>query len=724
MFSKKVIAANIDRLERSQGIKLTEYPVEKAVAVYAHFLSFTRTDGKRTWYQRDDQTEEQFEFVQWERDWIRNELFLCSCSFPYWFFRYFFIKTKDAQIRRPDLLIAQRIFLDILADLDEQNLPIILFVLKARQLGISTITEAIILWIALFRRGSHTLISSAEEQKSIDMSEMVWIGLNNLPLWMAPVLTGESKARGPIFGELSSDILIQHGAMQKGIGRGSTPIAAHVSEVAYYNNPVVTIESSLLKAMHENPRTFLVLESTAKRKYDWFHNTWTYNRDAESKGMNKYTCLFLPWYVGSDKYPTSDWIRNHPIPDNWKPSQACLEQALKAELYVATTPLLLKYLGAKWKMPREQMWFWEFEYAAAMRDEDSLRSFYAEMAADEVSAFQSKRSPVYSIATQERLRSQISNDYTDYAVLGDGIDKRFHLSDYHSTGRRIVIEWMTMLGEPRRWELVPLKETPSDPFHDLFLRIWEHPKRGFNYSIPADTGGGIGSDHSCIEVLRVGRKGEPDVQVAQLYSSWLPAIEMPPFMHAVGAYYGRMMEPLPEAYLCPETQLGAGGDPIVHQLTKEGYSNIHRMRRYDMAPKSGSLPNRLGWATTSWSRPLITQTLQMAIEYGWIRINSDRTVEEIENLEMDEGNDGKLRQDHSSHSHDDSYMSLCIGHWCSHDEETLAERKAGKRPKPKDSEIEKPSRVLQTAEEIMANSIRMEERMIHEPTDEEMEFVY
>lgn len=724
MFSTKIIRQNLDRIERAQGIKLTEYSVEKSIQVYEYFLSIAKTDGKRSWYQREEETEEQFTYAQWEKDWIQNELFYCACSFPYWFFRYFFLKTKDGRITRPEVLAAHLVFMEILADLDEQQLPIILFCLKARQLGVSTLIEAIILWIAMFRRGSHCVIASAEEEKSIDMSGMVWTGLDNLPLWMKPILTAESKQKGPVFGELASDILIQHGAMTKGISRGSTPHAAHVSEVSWFNDPVQTIESSLLKAMHENPRTFLVLESTAKKKDDWFHQTWKYNREAEKTGRNKFTCLFLPWYVGHDKYPTKDWIRNHPIPEGWEPRKGTIDQSIRAALYVATTPLLKKHMGAGWKMPIEQQWFWEFSYDEASRSEQSLRSFYAEMASDEISAFQSKKTDAFSIETIERLRSEISSDFTDYAIIGDGIDKRFHLREYWSSKRHIPIDWITMDGQPRHWELVPLKSSPSEDTEDFFVRIWHHPQRGFSYTIPIDPSGGVGGDHSALEVMRVGKLNEPDIQVAQIYSRWLPAAEIPPFAQALGVYYGRMMEPIPEAYMCPETQM-ATGDFTVHQLTKEGYTNIHRMRRYDMAPKSGSIPNRLGWATGSWSRPMITETMKMALDYGWVKILSERTVEEIEGLETDEADNGKLKYDHSTSSYSDSYIALCIGHWCSHDEETLAARKAGKRPrKSTDESANDNPKILNTPEGIMAAEISREERMALEPTEDEMNYIY
>lgn len=1093
MFSRKIIQKNIDRIEAETGIRLVENTEEQSKKVFDHFQAMQQTDGKRSWYQREGQTEAEFDFVQWEKDWIRNELTYCAVSFPYWFYRYFFLKTVDGRIFRPEKQVAQSILLDILSEIDEKQLPIILFLLKGRQLGISTIVEAIIMWIAMYRRGSHTVIASAEETKSVDMSNMVWNALDNLPLWMMPTLTGESRSQGPIFGHQGSRIQIQHGAQRKGISQGATPIAAHIclapntliqltdgklwpihavpagseivthtgktakikqiwkshrtheigrriwihgtyapldctidhpvrvvdewkeayelqrndwvfrpvreithelkqatfppntnykrssnkskienfeytfdtgyacglylaegtirwnknkygnfpagiqytihakeieevqkrimaafgmetlshrrttsktatvmiywsalgrwmaeefgrtdgkrvpawawqagrefcrgivrgyldgdghylpdgtevfatstretiptslremvaslgygwssihyresgefyrrnckaawtwqiasrtayelrkdlglpcveptkdpdhwrwaelgglelqvesvghswlpvvydlevdhvdhsfltpsccvknSEVAYFDNPSDTIERGLIRAMHENPRTFLALESTAKTKDDWFHTTWKYNREMEATGMNRYTCLFLPWYVGIDKYPTKDFMRNHPTPDTWEPLKITIEQASKARLYVRSQPLLRKYLGEKWEMGRDQMWFWEFNYFEAARSEQTLRNFYSELAADEFTCFQSKKGYAFAHDVLDRLKKEVEEapQYTDYAITGSGIDQRYYLSAYHDTKPGISINFETIEGEQREWKLIPLKSTPRDETESFFLRIWEHPKRGYTYTIPGDTGAGVGKDRTCMGVMRVGRGGEPDVMVALLLSAWLPAIESPPFFHALGIYYGKMMEPIQEAYLCPETQLGAGGDPIVHQLNKEGYSSIHRMRRYDMAPRGGGMPNRLGWATTAWSRPLITQTMQVALRNGWVRFYDERILEEIENLEMYEDDSGGVYIDHSSSSHDDAWMTMCIGHWCSHDEETLSARKAGRLPS-KSATTQPKEPETWTSEQMMSRQIMLEERSSRwsEEDEQESDYVY
>lgn len=710
MFHPLRIREKIAAIEAAKKIKLVEFPIAECIRIYDHFKNLEYNDGKRIYYCRPGQAAEDFQFTQQERDWIQNEMYMCACSFVYWYFRYFFIKTKEGNIQRPDVLLAQLIFLAILGELDLQMLPILLLILKARQLGISTIVEAIILWIAVFIKGSHTVIASAETEKSEEMANMVWLGLEMMPLWMQPLLTRDDRSLGPEFGNIHSDILLQHGSMTKGISRGSTPIAAHLSEVAFYPDPISTIESSLIRAMHENPRTFLALETTAKKKDDWFHRTWLKNRKGEETGYNRFLCVFLPWYVGSDKYPTKDWLRNHPIPENWKPLKETVRQAADAKLYVSTTAILKKHMPENWEMPIEQMWYWEFNFVEAQEGGDeTMKSFLAELAADERSAFQSKKYSVFTQQILDDLESAKSNKYVDYAVSGDGIDQRFHLKDYQShTAKRIDISWTTIEGKNLQWKLIPLRETPRDENLDYFLRVWEQPKKGYDYTIGIDIASGSGQNRTVFFVNRVGKNGEPDVEVALLCSAWIASPETPAFANLLGIWYGQYMSPVAEAKIAPEVQK-AVGDFISFQLAKLGYVNFHYMKRFDVRQHPGTKPTRRGWASVSWSQQMMKEAFEHAIKQGWIQVNSDELLDELTWLESDETDTGRTIYDHAKDHTDDVYVAGGIAYFCSHDEQTIMERmKSNLKPKKKAlQEGEKPIKLQ--GKSLMARMFQRED---------------
>jgi len=715
-FHPLAIATNIKEIEAQTGFKCKESSVDQAIEITEHFNNLTHSIGKKKVFKRQGESPEEFEFTDQEEWTITNELYLCACSFTYWFYRYFYISDPSGNIGLPEELIAQKVMLDIMAESDLRHLPILVMNLKARQLGISTFHIGVILWTAMFRRGSHCVLASAEETKSKELAEKAWLALENLPLFMSHVLTREDVQIGPAFGAINSDILIQHGSMKKGISRGSTPVAALISEVPYYSDPVETIESSLLRAMHENPRTYLILEGTARKRGDWYHETWLKNREGEDTGYNRFTCLFLPWYVGSDKYPTSDWVRNHPVPENWVPLKQTGKQALDAQLYVRTTPLLSKYLGNQWTMPREQQWFWEFNFKDASKSDATLKSFYAEMAADERSAFQSKKWSVYRQETLDKIEADMSTKFVDYAMTGDGISNKFSLREFwSSSARRIDIGFAGWNGKNFNWKLIPLKKTPEDENLNFYLRVWEHPKPGYDYAVGIDVSGGVGQDNSSFDVIRKGKGEEPDVQVAQLYCPWISSAEAPPFAMLLGVWYGQHMSPLPQALMCPEVQ-AAVGDIISHQLDVLGYQNFYYMERMDVKKRPGQKSQRRGWAsTTTWARQAMLETFKLHVESGWIVINSQITLEEMQNQEAEETDTGKTKYDHAHGQHDDSIFSTGIAFFCSHFNDTLMEKlESGvmrKRGTPKKLVAsETPEVQLDSSEALLARRFQFQDK--------------
>lgn len=730
-FAPEVIEANLQTIERRLGpvlrsfgvTRIYEYPVEYCTARYEEFEALVRTDGKKFWYARPGADwKDTFEYTNAEKQFIVSELCHCCASFPYWFYRYFFIQYFDGTIARPKEQIAGKIMMWILARINKLHLPVLIMNLKARQLGISTFHIGAILWRAQFRSGTHAILASAEEEKSIDLADKAWLALEKEPLWMQPVLTGEDRKRGPEFGIIKSDLQIQHGSMKKGMSRGSTPQAALVSEVAYYPNPIETIESSLMRAMHENPKTYLILESTARKKGDWYHKTWVSNREGEAEGYNRFTCVFLPWYVGRDIYPTDDWLRNHPVPAGWVPRKETLKQASDARLYVRTTEILAMFMGAGWEMPVEQQWFWEFNFLEASKDDQKLKSFLAEMASDERSCFQSKRWSVFRQEVIDRVEAHRSRKYVDYAVTGDGIGEKFALREFQSNAaRRQEIFWTTMQGVPRSWRLVPLRETPKDDHLQMYLRVYELPKPGYDYTVAIDISGGVGSDATNVEVLRVGKPGEPDVEVAQLWSPWINSAELPPFALALGIFYGQHMSPIPQALMIPETQV-AVGDPVSFQLAEEGYINFFYFDRYDTRKTAGHKSNRRGWATNAWSRPLMMEALKHGIDNEWVIINSERTQFDLENLESEELDSGKTKYEHAEGEHDDCYVSLAIAYFCSHDKETMTQRQKGNlKPKRKAdiSTMEEPE--TSSAEVMLSRHFQREDERFSGRYDESEE---
>src|SRR3989304_400002 len=80
-----------------------------------------------------------------EKRRIKNERLMCKWDFLYWLTRYHYIFDPLAKLYiRMNPNAAQQIILSLVAEAEEQGLPIRLQNLKARRLGVTTLMEAAI----------------------------------------------------------------------------------------------------------------------------------------------------------------------------------------------------------------------------------------------------------------------------------------------------------------------------------------------------------------------------------------------------------------------------------------------------------------------------------------------------------------------------------------------------------------------------------------------------
>lgn len=299
--------------------------------------------------------------------WIQNERALSWADAEYWLTHYYWIKTQTALIRF-EFRAGQRVYLHVIQRLQELGAPIELIMAKARQLGISTVTEGLIVHSVNFGIGVNAVVASADEGKTGEMSKMTFLGYDSMDWWLkAPYSRRVESNRGMlVLGGLKSSISFQHGAQMSGIGRGSTFLKYHLSEVASYNNASYLIEAALFKCVHPHPDVFGVLESTAEGNTGWFYDTYSESKAKRMAGdPTRLVPLFLPFTVAPDQYPNKTWIRTYPIPANWKPIDETFGMMERSEAYIRSQPDLSKVLGSNWKISREQAWYWEANFLEA-----------------------------------------------------------------------------------------------------------------------------------------------------------------------------------------------------------------------------------------------------------------------------------------------------------------------------------------------------------------------
>jgi len=208
------------------------------------------------------------------------------------------ISSKDATIeninlsnpygRDYDFAWAQRI---LIKEVERQHnilqQPVRIAVLKARQLGITTITEAVLFNWGFVFPGTNALVIAHEtdtSQSAFEKNVMFW---ENWPYKDFYRLRSTTQRR--MQWEHGSSVRIATAKNVKS-GRGRTLQALHATECAFWDDPE-TLMTGLRQTIPNKRGTIVILESTANGVGNWFHGAW---EDAVA-GINDYVPLFFSW---------------------------------------------------------------------------------------------------------------------------------------------------------------------------------------------------------------------------------------------------------------------------------------------------------------------------------------------------------------------------------------------------------------------------------------------
>ena len=165
-------------------------------------------------------------------------------------------------------------------------------VLKARQLGISTITAAYIAWLVLFHRDKNVLIVATKLQTAANMVKKVKTILKNLPEWIRiATLTVDNKNSI----ELSNGSQVKASSTSGDAGRSEALSLLVIDEAAHIDG-LDELWTGLYPTISTGGRCIAI--STPNGVGDWFHETYV---GAES-GENEFFPVSLPW----DKHPERD----------------------------------------------------------------------------------------------------------------------------------------------------------------------------------------------------------------------------------------------------------------------------------------------------------------------------------------------------------------------------------------------------------------------------------
>ncbi len=207
------------------------------------------------------------------------------------------IKTKSAKMLRFDrnapFAWAQRQFV---AEVERQynaGLPVRIIVLKGRQIGISTVTEAILFIWCFLHPSTNSLVLSKDQESSdylFGMTKRFWEKSPFNGIYETKYdRVGYIEWEKPIGSTMTTST-----AGKDDPGRGMTLQAVHSSECAFWQD-ADDISASIGEAVPHEHGTIWVLESTAQGVGGYFHDEWMKAIDP-SGTKSSFHPFFFEWW--------------------------------------------------------------------------------------------------------------------------------------------------------------------------------------------------------------------------------------------------------------------------------------------------------------------------------------------------------------------------------------------------------------------------------------------
>lgn len=208
--------------------------------------------------------------------------------------KYIKIRNKEGKIVSFRLNKPQQKLYNIIKEQKQARKPVRVIILKARQMGFSTLTESILFKETVTKFNRRTGIITHKATATSNLFNMSKLMLDCLPEDMKPSVK-RSNAQELIFDNengtgLKSKIKCMT-AGSSGVGRSDTFDNLHLSELAFWEGDVTATLTGLFQAVPNLPDTMIIIESTANG-FEKFKELW----DQAVNGENDFIPLFVAWH--------------------------------------------------------------------------------------------------------------------------------------------------------------------------------------------------------------------------------------------------------------------------------------------------------------------------------------------------------------------------------------------------------------------------------------------
>ncbi len=479
--------------------------------------------------------------------------------------------------------------------------PIRIIFLKARQVMVSTGTAAHIYQRTAFSPGGHHALIVAHQKDAVANIFSYYETFHDhyrgfrgaMPNPEKRPTQGGRGSRLAFVGDSWIDVATANNIKA---GRSFTLRSLHLSEFGFYRD-AATLMTGLMQAIPKDPDTMVVVESTANGVGNDFHKLWELANDPARE--SDWVALFFAWY-------------EHP--------EYRLELRVPPEQFESSLNKEEAELMKRYTLTLEQMHWrrWTIN-TTCQGDIERFRQEYPSYAEE---AFRASGRPRFSFADLERMP---------------------------------IIEGAPV-GSLRELQLGPNKVIQLDTRERGETTIYQRPINHHLYTVGADTAEGI-------DAAAAGGTSDPDYssgcvfdidsgeQVAKLRARMEPA-EFGRQLVTLGKFYNW-------AFLVIESN-GPGLATIEEVLRLEYPPHLlyHRQGSpEDLTKTRGGGLQRVGWRTTTVTRPQLIHKLDRAIREMAIWIHDPHTIQECRTFVIKPS--GKPEAQNGCH--DDDVLAAALG---------------------------------------------------------------
>lgn len=520
-----------------------------------------------------------------------------------WYIEKFLkIRDKNSNLIPFQINHAQQIVLDAIRQCEKDGKMKRFIVLKARQMGLSTLFEGLIFHDTAVNSLKNSMIIAHEDRASSNLFNMSKLFLDELPSEIKPMIK-YSNEKALVFenpsnveGEkknnpgLRSKITVATAGSGE-VGRSATIHNLHASEVAFFPDTRTTM-LGLLQSIPDSPNTLVVLESTANGVGDWFHDMW----QKSVRGENEFVPIFLPWFID---------------PGYRRPFRTAVErQQFIKEIETASLDANGREVRSyEWELMQKHNLTYEQlnwrKYTIANKCEGDETLFMQEYPSTAEEAFISSGRPKFSIKSLKKYQTLTSKPERGY-LMDDGKGGIVFLPDVKG-----------------------------------YVSIWQKPEKDKFYCIGADVAEGLANgDYSCAFV--------GDGETFDMVAKWHGHIDPDLFgleLIKLGKYYNY-------GYIGVENN--NHGLTTLTTIKKAEYWNIYFSKSYDKI--SDKITQKVGWSTNGRTKPLMIDKLGEFIREMLIGIYDDEAISECLTYVIEDN--GKTNA--QSGCHDDMVIAIAI----------------------------------------------------------------